>query len=414
MDIRELAIELAEKMGLLVSAAMLAALFPPLRRRLLGLGQERDKLLPIVLGICLSMWGAKIGVEWLDVDVNFRAIGVLSAAILGGRNAGIATGVFAGFFYVFRVNPDVGVWGVVESVVDGTLAGLVVARVPELLSGGRTFPTTIAIQLSHVLVITVGLAIAGGASTYLAAWPAHLVQLLVNACGVTLFVLVARLVVAREEAAVALVELRAEADAEALKALRRRLEPHFLFNALNTLRATIRTDPTRARELVADLADMYRYLLHHPEDAKLSDEVKHACAYLAIERARLGDDRLSVESDIAAELGQARVPALLLQPLVENAVKHGVAAHVGPGRVRIVARRQDARITVEVEDQSVGDRLPPREAGSGIALETLRERLSKRYGDEASLRLEPTTSGMRACVTVPYREAPAAKERSAA
>ena len=80
-----------------------------------------------------------------------------------------------------------------------------------------------------------------------------------------------------------------------------------------------------ARELVADIADLYRYLLHHTDDAPLAAEVSHATSYLMIERARLGGSRLRVETDIPAELAVLRVPSLLLQPLVENAVKHGIA-----------------------------------------------------------------------------------------
>src|SRR5690606_37779184 len=109
----------------------------------------------------------------------------------------------------------------------------------------------------------------GHAARYVPAWPAHIVTLVVVASGVTLFMTVARLVVSREEQAVALVEARAAADAAALESMRRRLEPRFLFNALNVVRATIRRDPMRARELVSDLADLYRYLLSHPEEAPL-------------------------------------------------------------------------------------------------------------------------------------------------
>ena len=415
MDLRELAIDLAEKTGLLVMAALLAALFPPLRPRLLGVGKERDKLLPIVFGMCLSMWGAKIGVEWLGVNVNMRAIGIFTAAFLAGRNAGILTGVFAGLFYVLRVEPDDTPWGLVESVIDGTVAGLLAHRYPRLFQGGpRSFVTAFLIQLVHVLVTGAGLMATGRTGTYMAAWPALLVETLANAAGLTVFIMVARLVVAREETAVALVEARAAADATALKQLRRRLEPHFLFNALNTFRATIRTNPNRARELVADLADMYRYLLSHPEDARLDAEVKHACAYLAIERARLGDERLRVDADVEPEVARAHVPALLLQPLVENAVKHGVAARSGPGVVTISARRESDTVIVEVEDRSEGHRVPLTEQGSGIALKTLRERLGKQFGGEASLELVPTEHGMRVLVRVPWRERPAGADEARA
>jgi LytS/YehU family sensor histidine kinase len=240
-------------------------------------------------------------------------------------------------------------------------------------------------------------------------------QVLASAAGLTIFVVVARVVLSREEAAVALVEARAAANALELAALRSRLEPHFLFNALNTLRATIRTDPRQARELVSDLADLYRYLLNHPEDARLEDEVEHACSYLAIERVRLGRGRLSVETDVAEDVADVRVPALLLQPLVENAVKHGVAAHDGEGMVRVVARRDGQTLRLEVQNVNSGTSLGKVEQGAGIALHTLRERLSKRYTGTASLELVPTGSGMHAVVELPWAETGGAPpERSAA
>lgn len=263
------------------------------------------------------------------------------------------------------------------------------------------FITSIGIQAIHLVVVGLGLLLVGHAARYIPAWPAHLVKLVVVASGVTLFVSVARLVVSREEQAVALVEARAAADAAALESLRRRLEPHFLFNALNVVRATIRIDPARARDLVSDLADLYRYLLSHPDEAPLSSEVAHAQSYLAIERARLGDDRVVVDVAIPQGLGAAAVPALLLQPLVENAVKHGLARHDGEGRVRLRAYEEEESLVIEVEDEAHGPPLGPIESGSGIALETLRQRLARRYGEEASLSLLPTEHGMRAVVRLP-------------
>lgn len=400
MDVRILAIELAEKIGLLATAGLVCVLFPPLRDRLLGVAQPRDRLVGVALGIVLAMWGAKMGETWLGLHVNVRAIGVFIAAILGGVRGGLVAGLAGGAFYVFRVDDSLGAACIIASVLNGTAAGIVVDRAPQLFQGWRAFPTALAVQLGQVLFVGIGL-LAVDEPVYLTAWPAQLLQAFGNAAGVTMFAVTARVVLQREEDAVALVQARAAADAMALEALRRRLEPHFLFNALNTLRATIRTNPILARELVLDLADLYRYLLHHPEDAPLEDEVAHAEDYLAIERARLGADRLRVEKTIAEEVRRLRVPALLLQPLVENAVKHGVAAKEGEGLVRVVAQQDGPHVVLEVEDRSEGRAIGKVDAGSGIALSTLRERLAKRYGAAASLELLPTEHGMRAIVKLP-------------
>lgn len=421
MDIRMVVIELAEKIGLLATAGLLAVLVPPMRNRLLGVGRPRDRLVAVLFGIFLAMWGAKMGDVWLGYHVNTRAIGVFIAAALGGTRAGVVCGVIVGLFYVFRVQPDLsgplvdaGLVGIVASTLQGLVAGMIVDRKPRSFLGWNAFPTSVGVQVVTLVLVGLGVAVAGKGAAYYAAWPAMLVQLVGSAAGITLFLGVARLVLAREESAVQLVEARAAADTFELQALRRRLEPHFLFNALNTLRATIRKDPKQARELVSDLADLYRYLLHHPEDAPLASEVAHACAYLAIERARLGEGRLSVETDVPEELGELRVPALLLQPLVENAVKHGVAARDGAGMVRLVAKRDDDALVIEVCDRGSGRPLGAVTGGSGIALDTLRERLGKRFEGEATLELAPSDGGMCARIRLPMDELEGQSTRSAA
>ena len=414
MDVGTLLVELAEKMGLLAAAALVAVLFPPLRNRLLGVGQRKDKLAALGLGLGLSIWGAMLGIEVMGEDMNVRAIGVLIAAILGGYKAGALAGLGGGLFYASHSDAETAPWVLAASIIDGVLAGIVAERWPRAFHGPRAFVTSVAIQGIHILLVGLGLLAVGHAARYIPAWPAHVVKLGVNAAGVTLFVMVARLVVAREEAAVALVQARAAADAAALESLRRRLEPHFLFNALNALRASIRTSPARARELVSDLADLYRYLLSHPEDATVREEIAHASAYLAIERARLGDDRLRVVTDVDERVAHARVPALLLQPLVENAVKHGIASREDGGTVRVSARPDDDGLLVEVEDASTGGAIPVDRDGSGIALRTLEERLSKRFGARASLALVPTETGMRAVVRLPLEgEMKPAEEKAA-
>ncbi|AKF05445.1 sensor histidine kinase [Sandaracinus amylolyticus] len=396
-----LLVELAEKMGLLAAAALVAVLFPPLRNRLLGVGRRVDKLAAVGLGFGLSVWGATLGLHVAGEDINVRAIGILIAAILGGWKAGLLAGLGGGLFYAFQVDPQTAPYVLIASVVDGVLAGVVAERKPEWVEGPRVFFTAIAVQGVHLFVVGVGLVAFGYAERYLPAWPAHLVKLVVNGAGVTLFVMVARLVISREERGVALAHARAAADKAALEALRRRLEPHFLFNALTAIRATIRRDPEAARELVSDLADLYRYLLSHPDDAPLSAEIDHASAYLAIERARLGEGRVRVDIDVPAALRAHRVPALLLQPLVENAVRHGVARRSGAGTIRIGAHEDGDSLVIEVEDACEGDPVPANEKGSGIALATLRERLGRLFGDRAAIDLDVGAMGARASVKLP-------------
>ncbi|HJK96536.1 MAG TPA: histidine kinase [Polyangiaceae bacterium LLY-WYZ-14_1] len=402
-------IELAEKMALLAAAALVAVLFPPLRNRILGIGTRRDKLAGLLLGLGLAIWGSMLSLELFGTQMNVRAIGVIIAALLGGRKSGALAGLVGGAYSAYRgEETSVAIWVVTASVTDGVVAGLVAKRWPLLFVGWRAFVTSVAIQGFHMVIVGGGLFLAGDLARHLHAWPAHLIKMFVNAAGVTLFVVVARLVVAREHAGVALGEARAAADAAALEALRRRLEPHFLFNALTALRAVIRRDPVKARELVSDLADLYRYLLSHPEDATLRDETAHAQAFLAVERVRLGEERLTTRIDLDPAVAEIRVPALMLQPLVENAVRHGVTPYRGPGCVEVTATSAPGapgeadQVVVEVVDRHSGPRVGGhREKGTGVALDTLRQRLRRRYGDRASLRLSPTGWGMRATLRIP-------------
>ena len=408
-------VELAEKMGLLAAAALLVVLVPPLRARLFGSENARGRrTAAAIFGLSLSIWGAMLGLEVSGEHFNVRAIGVLLAAFLGGPLAGLAAGLGAGIFYAMRVDEGTAPWVLLASVLDGLIAGLIARARPEVTRDPlRAAGVALVVQSGHIVVVGLGLLLTAQASRYLPSWPAHVAKLAVNAAGVGLFVAVARLIVSQQESAGALAKAQADAQRASLEALRRRLEPHFLFNALNAVRATIRRDPEQARELVADLADLYRYLLSHPEDAELGAEVQHALSYLAIERVRLGPERVKVEVSIEPALQHVRVPALLIQPLVENAVKHGIARHEGPGRIAVSARLEDDTVVISVENQSEGAELPPLappragersepgDEGTHLALLTLRERLTQRFGKGATLTLDRGEGGARQTIRIP-------------
>ncbi len=399
MDFRLLIPELFEKLSLIATAGLLAVLVPPLRNRLLGVGQPRDVGVVIVFGVLFSMWGSVMGFEWLGYHLNLRAIGIMIAGILGGPRAGALTGVLGGGFYVTRVMPDYFPFALVASILDGWLAGRMSVRREQMFVGWRVLGAASVVQLAGVGVTAVGMALAG--FDLVESLPSLAVQLAGVALGVALFVNVALVVISRQEQAVALVEAEAAANEISLMALRNRLEPHFLFNALNTLRATIRRDPEQARALVSDLADLYRYLLQNPHDASVMNEVEHACAYLAIERARLGDERLAVQTSVDASVRDARVPALLLQPIVENAVKHGITPKQGLGKITIRASDLGERLRIEVEDEAEGPSHGPSTKGTGLALQTLRKRLDQQYDGAANLRLASLERGTLVTVELP-------------
>jgi two-component sensor histidine kinase len=187
-----------------------------------------------------------------------------------------------------------------------------------------------------------------------------------------------------------------------LQALRMELNPHFLFNALNAVSGLVRRDEREAAvRMLARLGELLRATLDRDAAAEhaLEDELALLERYVDIERARFGD-RLTVTVGVDAESRRAVVPALLLQPLVENAIRHGVSRRPGAARIAVSAWRDGARLHVVVEDDGVGPRGPARE---GIGLSNTRARLAARWGDAATLSLEPVAGGgARLSLAFPY------------
>ena len=140
-----------------------------------------------------------------------------------------------------------------------------------------------------------------------------------------------------------------------VRAMRAQISPHFIYNSLGAIASFVRTDPDRARELLLEFADFTRYSFRrHGEYTTLAEELRSVERYLLLEQARFGD-RLQVTLRIAPEVLPVAVPFLCIQPLVENAVRHGLESAEGGGSIRIVARDQDQECVIEVEDDGVGE-----------------------------------------------------------
>jgi len=176
-------------------------------------------------------------------------------------------------------------------------------------------------------------------------------------------------------------ELRALAVSAQLAALRAQVNPHFLFNSLNSIAQLIGSDPVKAEACVERLGEIYRYLLHraHADFVPLAEELSVAESYLEIERARFGD-ALTVEEKIDARTRELLLPSLILQPLVENAVKHGISPKLGGGRVTIEADVADGDLRLAVRDTGVGVRDEQSIFEHGVGLRNVRDRLLRLYG----------------------------------
>ncbi|MEV4160594.1 MULTISPECIES: sensor histidine kinase [Nonomuraea] len=195
-----------------------------------------------------------------------------------------------------------------------------------------------------------------------------------------------------------------------VRALRAQISPHFIYNSLTTIASFVRTDPERARELLLEFADFTRYSFRrHGDFTTLAEELRSIDRYLILERARFGD-HLRVTLRIAPEVLPVAVPFLCLQPLVENAVRHGLESKNGVGRIAIVAEDAGAECHISVEDDGLGmdpERLRRILAGdvsaeSGVGLANVDERLRQVYGDEYGLVVETAEgAGTKVNIRVP-------------
>jgi LytS/YehU family sensor histidine kinase len=181
-------------------------------------------------------------------------------------------------------------------------------------------------------------------------------------------------------------ELRLQSSKSELKALRAQINPHFLFNALNAIASLIHTDPARADEVVEQLAEVFRYTLRRSDTewAPLDQELAFARAYLDVEQARFGQ-RLTFSIDSDHNVPAPQIPSMLLQTLIENAVKHGVSQAREPGRIDVVVRTTSDQVRLEV--RNTGPAASSVREGEGFGLHSIKERLKGHFGDRASFRL---------------------------
>ena len=211
--------------------------------------------------------------------------------------------------------------------------------------------------------------------------------------------------------------LQAQLAEAQVSALRMQLNPHFLFNTLHAISALVGRDPAGVRRMIARLSELLRSTLEESGEAErtVAREVEFIRRYLEIMQVRFGD-RLEVAVEIDPAVGDALVPTLILQPLVENAIKHGLAPGRGGGRLTVAARRVGDRVRLTVHDTGPG---APQSgpAGGGIGLRNTAARLREMYGDDQLLALETAAEGGAvATVELPYHVAgdPAAQPRAMA
>jgi two-component system, LytTR family, sensor kinase len=190
-----------------------------------------------------------------------------------------------------------------------------------------------------------------------------------------------------------------------LQALKMQLHPHFLFNTLHTISALVHEDPSAAERMIARLSDLLRLSLENApvQEVPLRQELEFVRRYLEIEQIRF-EDRLRVEYDVDPATLEAHVPNLILQPLVENAIRHGLRDRTEGGELSISARREDSSLMLAVADNGCGlpgGSIP--EDREGVGLSNTRARLRRLYGDRQSFHLSsPSGGGLTALIEIPW------------
>jgi two-component system, LytTR family, sensor kinase len=197
-----------------------------------------------------------------------------------------------------------------------------------------------------------------------------------------------------------------------MQALQSQINPHFLFNTLNSVSSLVRFDPDTARDLIVKLANILRRLLRTTDAfVPLRDDIAFIDDYLDIEVVRFGHDKLKVVKELDPASLEVMVPSMLLQPLIENSIKHGLSPKIGGGSIYLRSRLQGSMLTIEVEDDGIGMNSnnvlePSGLEGTGIGLANVRERLNVLYGDAARLAIRGNSGeGTIVRLTIPVLEA---------
>jgi len=190
-----------------------------------------------------------------------------------------------------------------------------------------------------------------------------------------------------------------------LQALRSQLNPHFLFNTLHSITSLVQENPAQAENALVKFGTLLRYVLdssrRNGDDATLEEELDFVRGYLAIEKMRLGD-RLNVIENVDAEALECTLPVLTLQPIVENAIEHGIAQRAEGGTVSISASMSDSRLSVLIRDDGVGANAADVASSNGFGLSLVEKRLRLRFADAGSIRVDTSRgSGTSVTISVP-------------
>ena len=325
-----------------------------------------------------------------DVVPDFRNLGVIARVLLAANAAALAAALFAARDLVQGADLFVQTATVLEPLL---LACIVTLAAASPLLGRLAYWKGCVAVLAIVAALTAAAYAAVSAVAADAAEGTDLARMLVLSALATALLLGYFRLLAKAYSP-ALVEAR-------LQALQARIRPHFLFNSLNTVLSLLRRDPQRAERALEDLSDLFRTLMSEPRQfVRLADEIALLERYAALEQLRLGD-RLQITWELDSAPADALLPPLVLQPLLENAVHHGVEPGTGPGVVLVRIERRGERVLARIENPYIEEQ--QKRAGNRMALDNIRERLLLFFDAEARIRTSAADARYRVEIEIPYR-----------
>lgn len=361
---------------------------------------RKDKAIIIIIFSILAILGTYFGIYITDNSLaNSRPIGAIVAGYLGGPSIGIIVGCISGL-HRYSFGGFTALACSLSTVVEGAIGGCFrllfkKQRLSPLIAGLAAVIAEIT-QMIIILIFSSDTNAAIELEKTIA-----LSMIIINPIGVFLIITAIKSSKRLVDDEVNLIKLKEENKVAELKALKAQIEPHFLFNSLNVISAYCRTDGEKAKDLILNLSNYFRSTLEIEGDfSTLEKELKLIKAYVAIEQARFSN-RLLVKFSIDENLLNIKFPILLLQPIVENAIKHGILKKIDGGEVSIFISDNEDKIYIEISDNGVGFEYTEKSASTGIGLENVNNRLKLLYGDECKLNIASSNSGSNVNFNIP-------------
>lgn len=361
---------------------------------------KKDKIIMIILFTILSIIGTYFGIYITDKSLaNSRPIGTIVAGYLGGPVVGITVGAISGL-HRYSLGGFTALACSISTVVEGVI-GAGFRRIfkdkglSPIIAGLSAVVAEIT-QMIIILIFSNDLE-----ATVLLVKKIAPPMIIINSMGVLLIVMVVDRAKKLVDGQVKLVKLKEQNKIAELKALKAQIEPHFLFNSLNVIAAYCRTDGEKARNLILNLSDYFRGTLEIEGDfSTLQKELSLVKAYVSIEEARFSN-RLKVEFLIDDTLLDIKFPILIIQPIVENAIKHGILKKIEGGTVKVIVKDKDNDVYVKICDDGVGFENSGDSKSTGLGLKNVRNRLKLLYGEKYDINIISSNNGSSVSFYVP-------------